>query len=153
MMPLKDAPHILWRIESQRFLCFWAVQFSKPGGKFYFQSDICMKTSRTVIARATYVANNWLQIQHKRFASSPSGFKSNGQYLYLYSKVLEKLLHSCILQRIITLFLLSKNTTNVHEQVNYEGTRARDLWRNTRDLQYRSPIHFTLNRRRTLSIT
>ena len=37
----------------ERFLCFRVVHFSKSGGKFYFQSAVCIKTTRPALGHAT----------------------------------------------------------------------------------------------------
>ena len=48
-------------------------QFSKSGAEFHFKSVVCMKNTRTAKGCATNVGFKWLQILHRRFASSPSG--------------------------------------------------------------------------------
>ena len=45
--------------------CFRVVLVSKSGSKFYFQSGICMKTTRAVPGQATYVENKWLHQDKK----------------------------------------------------------------------------------------
>ena len=47
---------------------FQVVNFLKSGGRFYFQSGVCMKTERTALGRSTYVGNKWLHFPHRKFA-------------------------------------------------------------------------------------
>ena len=74
MKPLKCAPQFWRRIGSSGFFVFELNIFRNLAVNSYFQSVVCMKNTRTAKGRVTYVGFNWLQILHRRFTSSPSGW-------------------------------------------------------------------------------